>query len=132
VDAAVTIGRFVLVVVFVAAGWAKLSDPAGTRQAVVDFGVPRPFAPTVAAALPLAELTVAGLLLFADSAVWGAVGAAVLLTLFVTGMVVSLARGRRPDCHCFGQVRSAPVGAGTLVRNAVLIGVAAFVIAEAR
>ena len=28
--------------------------------------------------------------------------------------------GRRPDCHCFGQIHSGPVGWPTLVRNAVL------------
>ena len=129
---AVGIARLVLVAVFAVAGWAKLSDRNGTRQAVREFGVPEPLARPVTFLLPLAELTVAGLLLFSGSAVLGAIGAAVLLGLFIVAIGVSLARGRRPDCHCFGQVHSEPVGPATLVRNAVLVGLAAFVIADGR
>jgi peroxiredoxin len=127
---AVGIARLVLVAVFAVAGWAKLSDRPGTRQAVLEFGVPQALARPVAFLLPLAELVAAGLLLFSGSAVLGAVGAAVLLGLFIVAIAVSLARGRRPDCHCFGQVHSEPVGAKTLVRNVVLVGVAVFVAAE--
>jgi peroxiredoxin len=129
---AVGIARLVLVVVFAVAGWAKLSDRGGTRQAVLEFGVPEALARPVATVLPLAELTVAGLLLFSGSAVIGAIGAAVLLGLFIVAIGVSLARGRRPDCHCFGQVHSEPVGPKTLVRNVVLVGVASLVIADGR
>jgi peroxiredoxin len=31
-----------------------------------------------------------------------------------------MAKGRAPDCHCFGQLHSAPAGRTTLIRNAVL------------
>jgi hypothetical protein len=129
---AVGIARLVLIAVFAVAGWAKLSDRSGTRQAVRQFGVPDRLAGPVAALMPLTEVTVAGLLLFSGSAVIGAVGVAALLGLFVVAMAVSLARGRRPDCHCFGHVRSEPVGIGTLARNAVLIGLAALIIADGR
>src|SRR3954453_4168101 len=117
----VGIARLVLAAVFGVAGWAKLSDRAGTRQAVRDFGVPGGVARPVGIALPFAELVVAALLLFSGSAAWGAVGAAVLLGLFVVAISVSLARGRHPDCNCFGQVHSEPVGTKTLVRNIVLV-----------
>src|SRR5438105_2962445 len=129
---AVGIARLVLVAVVAVAGWAKLSDRNGTRQAVREFGVPEALARPFTFLLPLAELTVAGLLLFSGSAVLGAIGAAALLGLFIVAIAVSLARGRRPDCHCFGQVHSEPVGPATLVRNAVLVGLAAFVIADGR
>jgi uncharacterized membrane protein YphA (DoxX/SURF4 family) len=127
---AVGIARLVLIVVFAVAGWAKLSDRRGTRQAVREFGVPDPLARPVAALVPLGEVTMAGLLLFSGSAVAGAVGAATLLGLFVVAMAVNLVRGRRPDCHCFGQVRSEPVGLGTVARNALLIALAVLVIAD--
>lgn len=39
------------------------------------------------------------------------------------------ARGRAPDCHCFGQLHSGPAGVRAIARNAVLAAVAAFVIA---
>src|SRR5581483_4892524 len=80
--------------------------------------------------LPFAELVTAALLLFRSTAVLGAILAAVLLALFIVAISVSLARGRRPDCHCFGQVHSEPVGPATIVRNVVLVGVAAVIIAD--
>jgi hypothetical protein len=47
--------------------------------------------------------------------------------LFVMGISTNLARGRKPDCHCFGQLHSAPAGWKTLARNGVLAAVAGFV-----
>jgi peroxiredoxin len=51
-----------------------------------------------------------------------------LLSVFVVGISINLARGRTPDCHCFGQLHSAPVGWNTLARNGVLAAVAGFVL----
>jgi hypothetical protein len=41
------------------AGAAKLSDRAGSRQGLIDFGVPAALAAPFAILLPLAELAVA-------------------------------------------------------------------------
>ena len=98
-----------LAVVFVAAGAAKLADRAGSRQAVADFGVPSSLATPLATLLPLAELAVAAALIPAASAWWGALGALALLLLFVAGIGINLARGRKPDCHCFGSLSSGPI-----------------------
>ncbi|MGH9285870.1 MAG: MauE/DoxX family redox-associated membrane protein [Acidimicrobiales bacterium] len=35
-----------------------------------------------------------------------------------------MSHGRRPDCHCFGQLRPTPAGAATLARNGVLLAAA--------
>src|SRR5919201_2237514 len=78
------------------------------------------------------QLGVALALLPVVSAWWGALGALGLLLVFVVGIGVSLLRGRRPDCHCFGQLHSTPVGWPTLVRNAALAVAALFVIWEGR
>jgi peroxiredoxin len=67
-------------------------------------------------------------LLPATWAWWGALGGLVLLLLFVVGIGFNLARGRTPDCHCFGQLHSEPVGWSTLARNGVLAAVAGFVV----
>jgi methylamine dehydrogenase accessory protein MauD len=122
------IARLVLAVVFVVAGISKLADREGSRQAIADFGVPTALAAPLGVLLPLAELVVAASLVPAATAWWGAVGALGLLLLFVVGISVNLARGRQPDCHCFGQLHSAPAGPKTLARNGVLAGVAAFVV----
>jgi len=43
-----------------------------------------------------------------------------LLAIFLIAFGIAMIRGRKPDCHCFGQLHSAPVGWPTLVRNGVL------------
>jgi thiol-disulfide isomerase/thioredoxin len=130
VNIALLLGRLLLALVFAVAGTAKLSDREGSRQAIVDFGVPSAIAAPLGLVLPLAELTVAATLLPASTAWWGALGALALLALFVVGISINLARGRKPDCHCFGQLHSAPAGWKTLARNGVLAAVAGFVLWE--
>lgn len=114
------VARLLLALVFAVAGLSKLADRQGFRKAVIDFGLPSSLAAPLAILLTLAELTVAVALIPASTAVWGAMGALALLALFVIGISINLARGRTPDCRCFGQIHSAPVGWGTLVRNGAL------------
>jgi peroxiredoxin len=121
------IARLLLTAVFAFAAIGKLLDRAGSRQAVVDFGVPDGLSGPVAALLPVAELAVAVALLVPATARWGAVGALVLLGAFVVAIARSMIRGEAPDCHCFGALHSEPAGWRALARNALLVGVAAFV-----
>jgi methylamine dehydrogenase accessory protein MauD len=120
--------RLALAGVFAVAGAAKLLDAQGSTRAFVDFGVPARMAGPLRVLLPLGELAVAIALIPLATAWWAAFGAFALLALFIAGIALNLARGRRPDCHCFGQLHSEPVGAGTLVRNGVLALVAAAVV----
>jgi methylamine dehydrogenase accessory protein MauD len=131
-DAAILCARLLLAIVFAVAGAAKLADQAGTRQAVVGFGVPAALAAPLGILLPLAELAVAAALVPAVTAWQGAAGALVLLLLFTVAIGANLARGRKPSCHCFGQLHSAPAGWSTLARNAVLAAPAAFVVWQGR
>jgi peroxiredoxin len=125
---ALLIARLLLAAVFLVAGIAKLADLAGSRQALRDFGVPARLADPFGVVLPLAELVVAMALLLPATAWWGALGALALLLLFVGGIGYNLARGRQPECHCFGQLHSAPAGWPTLIRNLVLAAVAGIVV----
>ncbi len=131
-DTALLSARFLLAGVFVVAGVTKLADREGSRQAIIDFGLPATLAAPFGLVLPLAELAVATALLPAATAWWGAVGALALLVLFVVGIGANLAQGRQPDCHCFGQLHSAPAGPMTLARNGALAVVAAFVVWQGR
>lgn len=117
-----------LALVFVVAGVAKLADREGSRQAITDFGLPAALAAPLGVLLPLAELAVAVTLMPKATAWWGAMGALALLLLFIAGIGVSLTRGKKPDCHCFGQLHSAPAGWQTLLRNGALAAVAGFVV----
>jgi cytochrome oxidase Cu insertion factor (SCO1/SenC/PrrC family) len=127
VNAALLAARLVLAAVFCASGAAKLFDRTGTRATAAAFGVPAPLTGPVALALPAAELLVAAALIPASSAALAGWAALALLAVFAAAVAVSLARGRRPDCRCFGQLTAAPIGWRTLARNAVLAAVAAFV-----
>jgi uncharacterized membrane protein YphA (DoxX/SURF4 family)/thiol-disulfide isomerase/thioredoxin len=128
VDALLLSARFLLAVVFCVAAIGKLLDLEGSRRAFEEFGVPARGARLGGVALPLAELAVALALLVAPAARWGAAGALVLLLAFAGGVARAISRGRRPDCHCFGQIHSEPAGPATLIRNLVLAGMAALVV----
>ncbi len=129
---ALLIARFILAAVFLVAGVTKLWDLAGSRAAMSNFGLPKSLAAPLGLALPLVELVVAIALIPAASAHWGALGALVLLGLFVAGIAYVMVRGREAECHCFGQLHSSRVGWATLGRNLALALVAGFVIAGER
>lgn len=123
----VVAARVLLVAVFATAGIAKARDQASTRRSVIDFGVPDRLAPVVAVALVAAELATGALLCWSASARLGGGAALVLLGVFCAAAAANLVRGRAPECNCFGQVHSQPVGPGLLVRNACF-AVAALVV----
>jgi peroxiredoxin/uncharacterized membrane protein YphA (DoxX/SURF4 family) len=122
------ISRLLLAMVFAVSGIAKLADGAGSRQAMRDFGIPSRLVAPLGLLLPLAELALAGMLLSTTFAWWGAVGALALLLLFIGGISYNLVRGRKPACHCFGQLHSEPIGWSTIARNLTLSGLTAFII----
>jgi hypothetical protein len=116
----------VLALAFVVAGTLKLLNPPAFAQTLMSFGLPRLFASPLSVALPIAELTVGGLVCV--SAYIGGVSAAALLTIFSAVIVINLVIGNRPECQCFGQLNSKPIGKDTLFRNGILI-VAAIAVA---
>src|ERR1700722_14482866 len=128
--AVLIISRLLLAIVFAVAGIAKLSDLGGTRKTLADFGVPEFLARGAALLLPLFELACAAALIPSISAWWGAAGVVAMLLLFTGAIGVNMARGRTPDCHCFGQLHSERIGWKTTVRNAGLSALAALVVWE--
>ncbi len=117
--------RLILFGVFAIAGISKLLDRKGSESALHDFGVPKDLVSLLAIALPIFELVLATSFLLNSYSWFGAVGALVLLLGFTGGMIWQIAKGRAPDCHCFGQLHSEPVGTKSLIRNVVLIVLAA-------
>lgn len=124
--------RLLLAVVFLVAALAKLADLSGSRHALRDFGVPAALATPLGVLLPLAELAIGVALLPTLTAWWAAIAALGLLLIFVAGISYNLAQGRRPECHCFGQLHSAPAGWSTLLRNLLLAALAALVVGLGR
>lgn len=123
------LARTGLALVLGTAGLAKVADRAGSRQAMLDFGVQEKLAGPLAIALPVLELIIAVALIPAVTAQAAGVSAALLFAIFLGAMGYQLARGRHPDCHCFGQLHSQPIGPATVVRNTALLLLAVAVVA---
>jgi peroxiredoxin/uncharacterized membrane protein YphA (DoxX/SURF4 family) len=126
-DALLLAARLILAAVFVVSGVSKLFDLSGSQSAMRAFGVPERFTRAGGIALPIAEIVIAVLLIPISTARWGALLALILLAVFIAGISYSLSRGRKFDCHCFGQLTSSEIGPTTLIRNAALAVLAAFV-----
>ncbi len=127
----VSVAGLLLAAIFAIAAVAKLRDLAGSRTAMEEFGLPAPLVPAAALLVPLAELLVAVALVARVGTAWAALGALLLLATFSVAIAWNLARGRTPECHCFGNVHSSPAGPRTLVRNAALIALAGLVASSA-
>lgn len=126
----VVIGRLVLAVVLLAAAIPKLRDRAGLTQAARELGLPHALGDLTGRLLAPAEVIVASALLVGATAWLGSLAAFGLLFAFTGLLVWNLARGRHPHCHCFGELSEAPVSWWSVVRNAVLLLIAAVAISE--
>lgn len=89
--------------VFLVAGVLKAIDPQSSVAAVRAYQLlPASLATVVGWGLPFAEIAL-GLLLLAGIATRAvAVGVAMLLVIFIAGVVSAAARGLSIDCGCFG------------------------------
>lgn len=114
---AVLVSRAVLAVVFAAAAFGKLVDPAGSRRAAEAFGLPRRLIGLVAVALPCTEILIVIALLVQPTSRAAALAAMLLLAVFVGAISRLIRRGIAADCHCFGQLHSSVAGWPTLLRN---------------
>jgi uncharacterized membrane protein YphA (DoxX/SURF4 family) len=106
-----TVARLVLGGVFVVAGALKLPDPAAAVRAVRAYQLlPEPLVGPVAFGLPVLEIAI-GLALLAGVFVrTAAIASAVLLVVFLAGVISAWARGLQIDCGCFGDGGVVAVG----------------------
>jgi uncharacterized membrane protein YphA (DoxX/SURF4 family) len=121
-------GQLLLAILFALSGLAKLADRKGTQKSLREFGAPTALAPALAILLPVVELALAGALVPSSTARWGAAGIFALLIVFIGGVGYNMARGRAPECHCFGQLHSEPAGWPILRRNTLLASIAAAIV----
>ena len=124
--------RLFLFGVFAIAGIGKLLDLEGSEKSVRAFGTPEDLAKTFAIALPFAEIVFAVCFLFTETSWLGGIGALILLLSFTGGMIWHLSQGNAPECHCFGQIYSEPVGKKSLIRNIVFAVLALFLVAQGK
>ncbi|NGN94951.1 DoxX family protein [Nocardioides sp. KC13] len=96
-------GRVYLGFVFLAAGLAKLPEPAMTEQAVRGYQLlPWQLAPAYAIAMPIAEVVLGALLILGLFTRTAAVATALGLCSFIVGITAAWARGLNIECGCFG------------------------------
>jgi peroxiredoxin len=126
------LSRLVLAGVFAVAGFAKVEDRAGAQRSMVALGLPQVVVTPLASIVVAFELALALSLVFPATAMAAAMGALALLTGSSAVAIVSVARGRTPDCHCFGRLSSTPVGWSTVARNALLATMVSYVVAGGR
>ncbi|MBB5852627.1 MauE/DoxX family redox-associated membrane protein [Amycolatopsis umgeniensis] len=91
--------------------------------------IPRARRAIVARMVVAVEFVIVGVLITGSAGRWWSAlfpaftGAAALLAVFTAAITLSLSRGERAPCHCFG--RSAmPLGVPQVVRNVLLLGIA--------
>jgi AhpC/TSA family/DoxX len=119
--------RLALAGTFLVAGSAKLADLPGARAAAAAMRVPGPLARAGMPVLAGLEVAIGLGLVPARSARYAAAAAAVTI-LAVTALAGSaIGRGLRVECHCFGRLGNGRIGAATLVRNAAIFALSAFV-----
>lgn len=115
-----------LTVVLVVSAWGKLRAPDNFRRALGTFEIiPARAIPTLLVAIPVTELTLAGLQWFRP--LHPAVGFAMtgLFVAFTALLLRSLITGEEADCGCFGSAAPEKISWFSIVRNLVLIGLAA-------
>ena len=109
-------------------GLRRWSINRGCRRALQSFGIPERLVAVAAVFLPITELTIAISLIPTRTAQLGGLVSLVLLSVFAVAIAINLAKGRQPDCRCFGKLSSNSISSGTLVRNLRLMGAATFVV----
>lgn len=119
-----TVLSVVLGVVFVLAGASKIARGREWPVQAAAMGTPKP----VALAVPWWELLVGALLVTGLLSPWPSFAAALTLVAFTALLARRLSRGEHPPCACFGAWSTTPLGWHHVVRNLVLLAIAAALI----
>ena len=124
-----TVARLGLAAVFLIAGGLKVTDLAASGRAVNAYRLfSYDTAKVIGAVQPFLEIALGLLLLIGLAVRLSAAIAALLLVIFIAGIVSAWARGLQIDCGCFGdggQVAPADTAYPTeVLRDAVLLLIA--------
>ncbi len=127
------LARLGLAAVFLVSGALKASDPRETVVAVRAYDLlPESLVSVVAATLPYLEIAVGVLLLVGLATRLAAVLGAVLMVVFIAGVISAAARGLSIDCGCFGGGGAVDAGqtayAAEILRDLGFLVLAAYLI----
>lgn len=116
--------RVGLGLVTLVSGVGKLLDPAGSRQAMSDFGVPSKYVVSATKALPIVELILSATIILDATSRLSSLALAWLFACFSLGIANLLRQDKAPPCNCFGAVHSDEVSKWTLLRSVLLAALA--------
>lgn len=105
--------------IFLAAGIAKIGDPAGFATQVSRFGLLPSLANLLGVLLPWTEVVLGIAVLVGIWPRAAALGMCALFALFMPALLWALAKGLKIDCGCFGA--NEPLTAWTVVRDALFL-----------
>src|SRR5512144_1279344 len=125
---AVAVAAVILAGVFTLSAGTKLASPSRTASAAHDLGLPSVLATPVGWVLAPVELGLAVGLLVPGALRIAAAAILALLVTFSAVTVAALITGRRPTCHCFGNLHPVPIGRATLICNVALAGLTTLVL----
>ncbi len=112
------------------AGVSKALDRHRFARALEDMvPVPRPVIRPLSFLVPTAELALGAVVCTGLAYRPASLATATMIASFTLVVVVQLARGRGPECACFGALTRSRIGAGTVVRNLLLLGLSFLVYA---
>ncbi|MGH3498779.1 MAG: DoxX family protein [Nocardioidaceae bacterium] len=95
--------RLVVGIVWIIAGYAKLSDPSASVRAVRAFQIlPEAVVPTVGYGLPILEICIGLLLVLGLTQRFAGVASSLMQLAFIIGIAAAWSRGLPIDCGCFG------------------------------
>ena len=98
-----TIFRLILAGVLGVAGYVKMIEPHGARDAIMAYRLlPPAVAPFLGYALPAAEIVLGALLLVGLFVRLSGLISAILMVFFIIGIASVWIRGYSIDCGCFG------------------------------
>ncbi len=124
--------RLFLFGIFALAAVGKILDREGSENSIESFGVPKAFISPFATILPIAEIAIAFSLLFVEISWYGSIAGALLLGVFIAGMLYQISQGKAPNCHCFGELSDSKVGVSSVVRNIVFALATIYLIVSGR
>jgi hypothetical protein len=118
--------KALLAVLLLAAGGAKLADPAGFMAAMRLFAPPRALTlvPAGAAAIIAAELAAGTISLCWPSATWADLAVLALACGFTAVAGIGYARYRGRPCRCFGALTRRSFSARSLLQSIVILAAA--------
>jgi uncharacterized membrane protein YphA (DoxX/SURF4 family) len=121
--------RLLVGAVLTLAGAGKLLGESGARTKWLQaYGlIPTPLVPAIAVGLASLELLAGAALVLGFGGRLSVAVAGATMALITGGAAVTLARGKHPDCGCFGRWARDQLSWKVVVRNLALIGLLALI-----